>query len=469
MADNEETFDPNDLDSIDALLDEAEQSANDDIGDEASEAADPLDSLLDEAEAAETSEEEVSVEPESEDAAESEPVELEAAAKTVEQDKGAKKEAVPDADEFIAKRAEAARSDPMKNMVQNKDMAAADMDAIKKLIIIVGSVLSVLALTGIGIGVWGALAASSAGVDEDTLLVIESTQARAAENGVVALESGKAVKSLSIKIDSLSSLLEGLSADIAKIEAQSVLEQDQVVSTEHGKAANGYAAKTKSGYADSADMDAIKKLIIIVGSVLSVLALTGIGIGVWGALAASSAGVDEDTLLVIESTQARAAENGVVALESGKAVKSLSIKIDSLSSLLEGLSADIAKIEAQSVLEQDQVVSTEHGKAANGYAAKTKSGYADSALMDKVTSVNGKMIKAQRRIDEVNRRVKSIQQQYTALLHSVKTVEKQFVEQQAAIEAEKAAEEEKPKFSAEGYEYMPNGMSYDESVGDSYP
>ena len=342
MADNEETFDPNDLDSIDALLDEAEQSANDDIGDEASEAADPLDSLLDEAEAVETSEEEVSVEPESEEAAEPEPVELEAAAKTVEQDKGAKKEAVPDADEFIAKRAEAARSDPKQNMVQNKDMAAADMDA-------------------------------------------------------------------------------------------------------------------------------IKKLIIIVGSVLSVLAITGIGIGVWGALAASSSGVDEETLLVIESTQARAVENGVVALESGKAVKSLSIKMDSLNSLLEGLSADIAKIEAQAVEEQEPLASTEHGKVANGHAAKTKPGYADSALMDKVTSVNGKMIKAQRRIDEVNRRVKSIQQQYTALLHSVKTVEKQFIEQQAAIEAEKAAEEEKPKFSAEGYEYMPNGMSYDESVGDSYP
>ncbi|GKT11093.1 MAG: hypothetical protein ISEC1_P0056 [Thiomicrorhabdus sp.] len=353
MAENDETFDPNDLDSIDALLDEAEQTANEDVAGEASaEAQDSIDALLDEAEEVAGVENDT---PEIVDdtSADTTVEQSEAAAileqaesvESTKQNKDIKKQAVPDADDFLAKRAEAARSD------QNQNMVAEDMEPIKKLIIIFGSVLTVLIVIAIAIGVWSALAASSSAMDEDTLMMIESMQLKSDENGEVALESGKAVESLAIKIDLLSSLLEGVSSDIAKIAAQATSGQQQ-------------------------DM-----------------------------IGAISGGHHPN-----KSEDTHAATN----------------------------------------------------------TAKIKQGAFDTVVLDKVVSVNGKIIRAKKRIDEINRRVKSIQKQHTALLHSVKAVEKQMLMQQAAIEAERAAEEEKLNESNRDYRYM-NGDMYDQSVTDSYP
>ncbi len=224
------------------------------------------------------------------------------------------------------------------------------------------------------------------------------------------------------------------------------------------------------------DMDSIKKLIIIFSSTLIVLVLTGIGIGVWSALAASSAGIDDETVTLIESIKVNS-EQGVASLsENTKSVQMAEKKLDALNFQLEQLVADLAsstKVAAAEPEILDPLGLGRHGVVDKDQGAVTKattviSTQVDPAVLSKVTSVNAKMIKAQRRIDEVNSRVKSIQKQYQVLLKSVKMVEKQIVMEQLA-KVEKA-EKEKVAKDANPYQYTaPDGMFYDQSVQDSYP
>ena len=234
------------------------------------------------------------------------------------------------------------------------------------------------------------------------------------------------------------------------------------------------------------DMDSIKKLIIIFGSVLSVLALTGIGIGVWGALSASSAGMSEETQTLIESIKVTSEQNGSAVEATEKTSKSLEKKLDAINFQLEQLTADMAKLDSAAEKTEENVdplgVNSQQpthntkdngqSKAGNHLVANAHAMPAMSAenpeLMKKMDSVNSKLIKAQRRIDEVNGRVKKIQNHYQALVHSVKTVEKQVLLEQAA-EAEKAALA-KEASNTSRYQYsVPDGGFYDQSVSDSYP
>ena len=97
-----------------------------------------------------------------------------------------------------------------------------------------------------------------------------------------------------------------------------------------------------------------------------------------------------------------------------------------------------------------------------------KEAVSNPIVLDRITAVNSKMVKVQRRIDEVNERVKGIQTQYKALMQSVKTVEKQMVMAQIAKSVE--AEKSKAETSTNRYQYKaPDGMFYDQSVTDSYP
>ncbi len=238
------------------------------------------------------------------------------------------------------------------------------------------------------------------------------------------------------------------------------------------------------------DMDSIKKLIIIFSSTLIVLVLTGIGIGVWSALAASSAGMDDETITLIESIKVNSEQGATSLSENTKSVQSVEKKLDALNFQLEQLATDLAavvinKVEAPKPEILDPLGLGTHGVIDNGHGAVTKVADShpkpvgatvvpakveavDPAVLKKITAVNAKMIKAQRRIDEVNRRVKSIQTQYQVLLKSVKTVEKQIVMEQL-VKAEKA-EKEKSTTDANPYQYTaPDGMFYDQSVQDSYP
>ncbi len=243
------------------------------------------------------------------------------------------------------------------------------------------------------------------------------------------------------------------------------------------------------------DMDSIKKLIIIFSSTLIVLALTGIGIGVWSALAASSAGIDEETITMIESIQVNSELGANTLSTTNKSVQSVEKKLDAINFQLEQLAADLA---AASVAKAEQpkheiidplglgvpgVVDKGHGPVVGGHAASTpvppvevrhapalpaSLAVTDPAILQKITTVNSKMIKAQRRIDEVNSRVKSIQTQYQALLQSVKTVEKQVIMEQ--LEKAEKAEKDKATSDSNRYQYTsPDGMFYDQSVKDSYP
>ncbi|MEA1988266.1 MAG: hypothetical protein U9N57_03510 [Pseudomonadota bacterium] len=380
MATTDETFDPNDLESIDALLDEAElEAVSDDLDDElpveetsveekatdsyeeqsmpAAEADDLLDSLDDlvaEAEVVADVVADVDAEVDAEVVAVSEPmveepIKKEMASKTAQKPEA---EAVSDTDDFLAKRATA-------QAAQNTNMAAKDMDSIKKLIIIFGSVLSVLVITGIGIGVWAALSASSAGMSEDTQALIESIKVTSEQNGSTVDSAEKTAKSVEKKLDAINFQLEQLAADMAKLDSGSDKPEEMI-----------------------------------------------------------------DPLGLNSDKSAHEVKN------NGPAKANTNTKIDTHA--MPAMSAE------------------------------------NPELMKKMDSVNSKLIKAQRRIDEVNGRVKKIQNQYQALVHSVKTVEKQVLLEQAA-EAEKAALAKKAE-NKNRYQYSaPDGGFYDQSVSDSYP
>ena len=248
--------------------------------------------------------------------------------------------------------------------------------------------------------------------------------------------------------------------------------------------------KTSPNEVSVAEMDSIKKLVIIFGSVLIVLVLTAIGMGVWSALAASG-GLDEETQTMIEDIKAGTETNTMATSESTKTVKSVEKKLDALSFQLEQLTSDIAALEMSSKSKASAeapvpaVISPildSHGKPIAGNHAQPApvavaapvahvAPVSDQVVLEKLNVVSSKMASAQKRIDEVNKRVKSIQSQYGQLMHSVKVVEKQMVDQQAK-EAKVAKEKEKPvadERSNYQYNRTPDAMYYDQSNPDSYP
>lgn len=234
------------------------------------------------------------------------------------------------------------------------------------------------------------------------------------------------------------------------------------------------------------EMDSIKKLIIIFGSVLTVLALTGIGIGVWSALAAKNSALDEETLTLIESIQVSAERVGVQVEDSSQSIHTFEKKLDALNFQLEGLATDL--LEAQHTASPAPKMGVIDPLGLNGastHTEKTTQSHSEKANIKPVSqgsvldpesiklaaSVNKKMISAQRRIDEVNRRVKDIQSKHKALLLSIKSLEKQMVlQQKKATSKERATKELKQKQTHNPYQYSaPDDTYYDQSVGDSYP
>ena len=233
------------------------------------------------------------------------------------------------------------------------------------------------------------------------------------------------------------------------------------------------------------DMDSIKKLIIIFGSTLIVLILIGIGIGIWSALAAKGSGLDEETQTLIESIQVGTERVAVNVMDSNETIQAIEKKIDALNFQLEELATDL--LEVQSTVPSTKNIElidplglnkesvnpeiTNPVKAPVSGPAVSPNSQSDPEAFKLANSMNKKMISAQRRIDEVNRRAKDIQSQYKALLHSVKSLEKQMVLQQTAV-AEKALKDQESKKTTDSdpYQYSaPDSMFYDQSVTDSYP
>lgn len=238
------------------------------------------------------------------------------------------------------------------------------------------------------------------------------------------------------------------------------------------------------------DMDSIKKLIVIFGATLIVLVLIGIAIGVWSALAAKGSAMDEETHTLIETTQVGTERLSESVSDSGESISAIDKKLDALNFQLEQLATDLAESKHSGQLVQkvgvidplglentsnpvnsQKLSSSTESKILTPVSVVSSDTEANPVILNKVNSVNQKMIKAQRRIDEVNRRAKDIQSQYKALLHSVKSLEKQMVLQQTAV-AEKALKDQESKKTTDSdpYQYSaPDSMFYDQSVTDSYP
>ncbi|WP_373018275.1 hypothetical protein [Thiomicrorhabdus sp.] len=226
----------------------------------------------------------------------------------------------------------------------------------------------------------------------------------------------------------------------------------------------------------AAEMDAIKKLVIIFGSTIIVLALTMIGIGVWAALAASH-GLDEETQTMIEEIKTGTEKNTMNHLSNAKSMDSMEKKLDALSYQLEQITADIAVLEGRTKIADNTPASGASSTNTNTPTAENVTPVAapvaaptpavSGQLTDKLNSVYYKMTKAQKRIDEVNSRVKKLQGQYSTLLHSVKVVEKQMLDQQvkaAPKEKEAAKTVDEPV-----YQYSAPEGAYEQAHPDTYP
>lgn len=238
-------------------------------------------------------------------------------------------------------------------------------------------------------------------------------------------------------------------------------------------------SKTPTNKHSAAEMDSIKKLVIIFGSVLIVLALTAIGIGIWSALAASS-GLSEETQGMIEDIKAGTETNTLSSLESAKVSSEVEKKLDALSFQLEQLTADIVALESAGKVGDikvesaglEAVVGVKPVAEVVPTAPSAPVAPADHGLLEKINVVSSKMNSTQKRIDEVNRRVKDVQAKYSKLMHGIKVVEKQLIEQQAkAVKQVQESEKSVNELDQNRYQYnrVPDGMHYDQANPDSYP
>lgn len=226
------------------------------------------------------------------------------------------------------------------------------------------------------------------------------------------------------------------------------------------------------------EMDSIKKLIIIFGSALVVLALIGIGMGLWSALAAKGSALDDETKTLIETIQVGTERAAVKGVDSNDSIQAIESKLDALNFQLEELASDLS--EGKVSIAPASEIGTLDPLGLNGVkpnnspdtVVNTKEKKAEPESLKLAASVNKKMIAAQRRIDEVNRRVKDIQSKYKGLLLSVKSLEKQLILRQKQVASKDKESQKAKQQNREGgtYQYTaPNDAYYEQSVGDSYP
>lgn len=227
------------------------------------------------------------------------------------------------------------------------------------------------------------------------------------------------------------------------------------------------------------EMDAVKKLIIIFSSVIIALVVAAIGIGVWGALS-SGPGLSEETLSKIDGIEVNTTQSLISSNAADKTLKTFEKKLDALSFQIEQLNGDLVKIEGGKglpVAKSDAVTAAPAAKSEKTVSEAPKVAPAavpaasEVKLTPEVTikldKVSAQMTSAQRRLWEINKRVKSLQSEYKHLLRSIKGVEKQMVEEQV-----KEAKQKK-RSSTNGYQYhAPSDGYYQESPpvpAEAYP
>lgn len=219
------------------------------------------------------------------------------------------------------------------------------------------------------------------------------------------------------------------------------------------KRASSKRKKSKKEPAE-AEMKEIKKLIIIFSSVIIGLAVIGLGIGLWVAL--SSGGLDEESFEKIENIESGVTEGILKSSESNKTIKELEKKLDGLSFLIKQLDTDILAMtngnnvkpllnfvedSNKKVEDNSKIVKSETNKK------PLKTEVSDPValvnlnpeMMKKMDKVSSQMSNTQRRIYEVNKRVKSLQSQYKKLLISIKSVEKEMLKSRVATSIKPAS------------------------------
>ncbi len=285
-----DTIDPNDLDSIDALLDEAEQELEqapiEEAMEEASEAPEtpPEPESVDQEEATPAERTEPEPEPDIFDelAADSDDTQLSEPAPIPESVSSPEPEPIRVPDDGIPPKTEPVEPplqvstkqmdqqlDPEEILAQRKkkqanstsadtanNLSVKEMDAIKKLIIIFSSVLIVIGLTTIGLSTWAAISASHK-LDEETKQTLEDIKTASNESATGVLEVKKEIKSLHKKLDALSFQLEQLNGDLgnmmdglSKVEANAQQPQHIQPPTYQAEAAHGGYESSNHGVHD---------------------------------------------------------------------------------------------------------------------------------------------------------------------------------------------------------------------------
>ncbi|BBP45495.1 hypothetical protein THMIRHAS_08680 [Thiosulfatimonas sediminis] len=239
-------------------------------------------------------------------------------------------------------------------------------------------------------------------------------------------------------------------------------------------------------------MDSLKKIIIIFGSTSIVLILTAIGIGVWGAISASHAGISEETQTMLESMKVNGDTTNAGVKEMRTSLESVEKKLDAINFQVEQLATDLITLQGQPAKPQEMIdplglhKPAEHNPVEHNPPAVVQTPpiaapatittvVADPQILKKMDSINYRLIKAQQAMDAMSSQIKNIQQTQQEVVHGVKSVEKQQLlemKERADLAAEKAEAEkaQQHKSKANPYSYQtPDGMFYDQRVQDSYP
>lgn len=251
-----------------------------------------------------------------------------------------------------------------------------------------------------------------------------------------------------------------------------------------------------------AEMDSLKKMIIGFGSATVGLALILMGISLWGAISASSIEMPDSEIYEQILGEAELARTAGQANQT--ALADLNRKLDALSFQIEQINGDLVTLTngvpsanntsdllnplgiqngaTQPYVETAKPESVTPTAAASTPVVQTPvtvQGTVDMTQLEgKVDEVARSLAVAQRRVVEINNRVKTIQKQYTLVLNSVKQVEKTLLEeklaQKKAVEQQQQAEKEKleqeTKQTSESYHYRaPGALHYEYGSKGTYP
>ncbi|MBN2647051.1 MAG: hypothetical protein JXR44_04635 [Thiotrichales bacterium] len=241
---------------------------------------------------------------------------------------------------------------------------------------------------------------------------------------------------------------------------------------------NQSARKAASG----AEMDAIKKVIILFGTVLIGLMLIAIGVGIWAALSSQPAANNEESLSSLQSLQAASEQS--LALGNGlqTQLQAVEKKLDALNFQLEQLSTDLAERSKASVV--SPVASapialtsskTESAKAVSMTPVASSNTDQNSQWLKKIDGLGYRLTKTQTTVDQMRQQLVQLTAQQLQLLQSVKEVEKQqLLAEKRRLDAQQQAQSQadatKRQKEQSQYRYQtPDNRFENQGITDSYP